>query len=263
MTGALKSWLRVAASAARAQVRFTRNDVEDLRPVLTMPLVTVVGLAILVHSQRSELASYALVAASLMTIGQMGLFVASEVIWRERHDETLELVVATPAPYVAVLMPRVLVLTLIGLVGFGESWAIARLLFAVDLTVHHPLLLVATLIASCFGSAGTAVLTAGLFSMGQQIRTFQNAVNGPLYLLGGVLVPTAFLPFWMQWLSPFVFFSWSATLLRAAFSPDPPRQVWVGLSAIVGLGVAAALLGSLVIARMLKRLRQTGTLGLA
>jgi ABC-2 type transport system permease protein len=256
-------WLRVAGSALRVQVAFTRNDIEDLRPLASMPLVTLVGLAILVHSGRAELAPYALVAGTLMTIGQMGLFVASELIWRERMWQTLELMVAAPASYVAVLLPRVLVLTTLGAVGFAESWLIAKLVFAAPLTIHHPVLLTATLLASCFASAGTAALMAGLFALSQQIRTFQNAVNGPLYLLGGVLVPTTFLPAWMQTLSPFVFFSWSADLMRASFAPAPPSGVCTGLLAILALGAASALLGGLVITRMLDRLRQSGTLGLA
>ena len=88
-------WLGIAAGAARAQLRLKRKDIEDLRPLRTMPFVTLVGVAILVHSARAELASYGLVA--LMTIGQRGLFVASEVIFRERQWQTLELTVAPPA----------------------------------------------------------------------------------------------------------------------------------------------------------------------
>jgi ABC-2 type transport system permease protein len=259
----LTSWLRVARSAVRAQVAFTRNDIEDLRPLASNPLVTLVGLAILMQSGRAELAPYALVAGTLITIGQMALFIASELIWRERQWQTIELMVATPAPYVAVLIPRVLVLTTLGAVGFVESWLIAKLAFSAPLTIHHPLLLAATLLATCFAAAGTATLTAGLFGLARTIRTYQNAINGPLYLLGGVLVPTAYLPAWMQALSPYVFFTWSANLMRAAFAPAAPSAVAISLLAIVGLGAASALLGALVVTRMLDRLRHNGALGLA
>lgn len=154
--------LRVAAGAARAQVQLTRNNIEDFRPIFTLPLAMLVSLAILVQSGRADLAHYGLVAATLMTIGQMGLFVASEIVFQERNGQTLELVLATPAPYVLVLLPRILVLTLLGLVGAAESWLLARLVFGLALTVHHPALLLATLLASSFASAGAAVLTAAL-----------------------------------------------------------------------------------------------------
>jgi len=86
------------AAAARAQLALTRQNVEDLRPILTMPLVCLIALAILSYSGRLELAAYALVAAVLMTIGQMGNFVASEIVFQERNEQTLELLVASPAP---------------------------------------------------------------------------------------------------------------------------------------------------------------------
>jgi len=256
------SLLRALSGAAWAQLQLTRQNIEDLRPILTMPLLTLVSLAVLVNSGRTELLHYGLVAAVLMTIGQMGNFVASEIVFQERHGQTLELVVASPSPYVGVLLARILVLTVGGLVGVAESWLIARLVFGLHLTIWHPLLLASTLLATSLATAGTALLTAALFSLGRQVRTFQNAINGPLYLLGGVLVPVAYLPDWLRPLSPFVFFSWAADLLRAAFETAEPAGVARGLSTIVLLGAAAGGLGALILRRMLDNLRRRGSLGL-
>ncbi len=128
--------------------------------------------------------------------------------------------------------------------------------------MYHPLLFVSTLLASSLAAAGTAVLTAALFSLGKQVRTFQNAINGPLYLLGGVLVPTTFLPAWLQPFSKVVFFYWSAKLLRASFAPEPPDGVARALLAVLALAVITWLIGGLVLRRMLDHLRRDGTLGL-
>jgi ABC-2 type transport system permease protein len=253
---------RVLVGAARAQARMTRQNIEDLRPILTMPLVTLVSLAVLVQSGRAELAPYGLVAAVLMTIGQMGNFVASEIVWQERNELTLELVVASPAPYYGVLLARVLVLTSLGLIGALESWLIARLVFGLHITVHHPLLALSTLVFASLAATGTALLTTALFALGSQVRTFQNAINGPLYLLGGVLVPISFLPGWLQPVSPFVFFYWAANMLRASLSAEPPVQVVQSLLAILALGLLTGLLARGFLTRMLDRLRQDGSLGL-
>ncbi len=258
----LRRLSRVLAGSARVQVRLTRHNIEDFRPLFGMPLVALVAIAILVHSGRADLAPRGLVAASLMTIGQMALFVASEIVFLERNGQTLELVVASPAPYVAVLSARVVVLAMLGVLGVAESWLIARCVFGLELTVYHPLLLISTLLASSLAAAGTAVLTAALFSLGKQVRTFQNAINGPLYLLGGVLVPTTFLPAWLQPLSKLVFFYWSAGLLRACFAPEPPPGVARALLAVLALAAFTWLLGGIVLRRMLDHLRRDGTLGL-
>jgi len=260
--GRLPRALRLFAAAARLQIQLTRNRIEDLRPLFGMPLVALVSVAILVHTGRSDLAAYGLVAALLMTIGQMGLFVASEIVFLERNEQTLELAVATPAPYWLVLFGRVLVLTVLGLLGAVESWLIVRVVFGLQLTVHHPALLIATLLATSLASAGTAMLAAALFSLGRQVRTFQNAVNGPLYLLGGVLVPVTYLPVWLQPLSPFVFFYWSANLLRAAFTPGEPAGAARGVAMILLLGGLSTLGGAWLLRRMLDHLRREGSLGL-
>jgi len=253
---------RILSGSAKVQAQLSRHNVEDFRPLFGMPLLALVSIAILVHSGRADLASRGLVAASLMTIGQMALFVASEIVFQDRNGQTLELIVASPAPYVAVLSARVLVLAGLGLLGFSESWLVARTVFGLNLEIYHPLLLATTLLASSIAAAGTAVLTAALFSLGRQVRTFQNAVNGPLYLLGGVLVPVTFLPPWLQPVCPLTFFYWSAKLLRACFVQGPPVAVPESLLSILSLAVITALVGAIALRRMLNNLRREGTLGL-
>ncbi|RYZ10090.1 MAG: ABC transporter permease [Myxococcales bacterium] len=253
---------RVFGGAARAQFQLTRRNIEDLRPLFGMPLVALVSVGVLVQSGRANLAAYGLVAATLMTIGQMGLFVASEIVFQERNGQTLELVVASPADIGLVLGARVTVLTAFGLVGMLESWLLVRVVFGLSLRVHHPGLLLTTLVLTSLAAAGTAMLTAALFSFGKQVRTLQNAVNGPFYLLGGVLVPTTFLPGWLQSLSPGVYFYWAANLLRAAFRPESPPAPGRGLAMIALLAIVAAALGALILRRMIHHLRREGTLGL-
>jgi ABC-2 type transport system permease protein len=241
----------------------TRHNVEDVMPLLTIPLFTFVSMAIMMQARRPDLASFALTAGFLMTLGQMGFFVASEIIVGERHSQTLELTVASPAPYFAVVMTRILIITLLGLAGLAISWVIVRYAFGVRLELSHPLVFAATLLATTFAQAGTAVLTASLFSMASEVRTLQHAMNGPLYLLGGVLVPASYLPHWLQPLSPCIYFSWAADLMRDSFKQPPPSAVLVRLGMILALGLAAAVIAALVLRRILDRLRADGRLGLA
>lgn len=264
-----QSWSRsrryayASLGAARMQVRTTLANVEDLTWVVTEPLLAIVAVAILVHARRPDLASHALSASFLMTIGQMGFWVGSDVLAHERHLETLELSVITPTPLVIVLLARILLISSVGLVGLVEGWLLIRGLFRVPLVIHHPWLLLATLLATMLAATGTSVLMAALFSLAREQRTLQNAVYGPLYLLGGVLVPVQYLPAILQPLSPFVFLSWSAELVRDSFTPADPRQVGLRLAAILGLGAVAFVLALLFIARIVNRLRQRGTLGLS
>jgi len=258
----LATWLRVFWGAALMQTRTTRANVEDLRPLWSMPLVSLISVAVLVHSGKPHLATYGFVASVLMTIGQMGNFVAGEVVFRDRIEQILELAVACPTPYYLALLARVTVITGLGMLGALESWIIVRVCFDIPLTIYHPWVALSALLCTSLAAAGTALLTTALFGLSSHVRTFQNAINGPLYLLGGVLVPVAYLPNSLQLLSPWVFFYWSASLLRAALVPEPVVHAAQSLVYILSLGAAAALLGIGVLQRMLDRLRHSGSLGL-
>ncbi len=254
--------IRVVLASIRAQVQMSRRNLEDLLPLITMPLYTLVFMAIFIYSGRRDLTGYALVAPLLITVAQMGIFVASEVIVRERSGGTIEMVVATPASFTLIIWARVAVLTCLGLVGFVESWLLARLAFNVSVTVHHFYLLVATLVLTTIASASTALITSVLISFMRSQRAFQNVLTFPLYLMSGVLVPVTFLPSFLQPFSRLLFLYWSANLLRDSLESAPPANPEIGLAAIALLAIGAGVLGTFLIERMLTYLKREGTLGL-
>ena len=256
-------WLRLMARTARAQVQMTRRNIEDLLPVLSIPLATLITLSILMHARRPDLAGHALVAVVLMTITQMGFFVGTELIVQDRHNQRLELIVASPASYFVLLGTRVFVLSAIGMVGFAEGWLIAWAAFGVRIAIYHPWLLLATLLLTTFAVAASALIFATLCSFGRTPRTVQNAIGGPLFLLGGVLVPVTYLPDFVQPVSRGLFLYWSADLLRDALTAADPIHPIARLHAIFLLGVIGGAIGLALLQRLLTHLRREGTLGLA
>ena len=198
-----------------------------------------------------------------MTLAQTGFWVGSDVLSIDRRRETLELAVVSPAPFWLVLFARVLTICSVGLIGFAEGWLIIRGVFGLTVRVHHPGLLVVTLLATLLAATATSVLMSALFSIARSVRTLQFTVAGPLYLLGGVLVPASYLPAWLQPLSPLVFLSWSADLMRDVFRPDVPRDLLLRFGALLVLTLAPALGAALLTARILDRLRREGTLSVS
>jgi ABC-2 type transport system permease protein len=81
-------------------------------------------------------------------------------------------------------------------------------------------------------------------------------------VLGGVLVPVALLPGWIQPLSKVVFLSWSADLLRASLAAGPVPDVGFRLAMIVVLGAIGFAVASELLRRVLRRVRVSGELGL-
>lgn len=254
--------LRLVVAVIRAQIQMTRRNVEDLFPIITIPLTSAAALAVLEYSGREDLAGYALVAAVLMSVGQMSFFVGSEILANEREGQTLELVVASPTEYYIPLLTRIIVLSSVGLLGFVEAWIVARAVFGLTVAIHHPALVAATLALTILVGSVTALITSTLFCFGRTTRTYQNAIAGPLYLLGGVLVPVSYLPDFVQPFSRLIFLFWSAELMRDALEPPRPEDVLLRLGAILALGAAGGLAGAILFSRLLGHLRREGTLGL-
>jgi ABC-2 type transport system permease protein len=255
--------VRALNGSLRAQVVLSLRSLDDARTLIAYPLFTLVFISVLEYSGRTDLASYALVATTLMNISGMAFLVASELVARERNGQTLELVVASPAPFFVILLPRIALITSLGFLGLVEAWLVVRLVAGVSVTFFHPWLLVATLIATLFAATGTALITAAFLCFGRSTRTIQNSMVFPLYVLGGVLVPVTFLPDWVEPLTRVIFLYWAAELMRDTMQAATPEDVLVRLSALIGLGVAGGVIGAALLSRMLDRLKRDGSLGLA
>ena len=244
----------------RLQVLMTVRTPNTVHVFVTAPLYTCVFLAITEHAHRRDLAGFAVLAPVLMSLWSMALMAAGELISQERERGTLEAVIATPARYSAVVVARIAAVTALSTLSLGETWAVAYGGFGVAVTVAHPLAFAAGMLLSAAAMAGTATCLSALFVLAPSARILQNTLSFPFFLLGGVLVPVRYLPGWIQPASKAVFLSWSAGLLRATLSPTTLHGVTTSLLAIALLGLAGYATGTLLIDRILRRVRVTGTL---
>lgn len=255
--------MRTFAAAFRFQLQVVAGDPNYLMPLVTVPMFTIVFLAIAEHAGRDDLTAYGVVAPVLIALWTMSLFVSGEIVDSDRWFGALEPAIAAPASFPVVLVARVFAVTAIALLSLPEVWVVARLVFDAPLTVHHPLAFALTLLATTIATSGTAVVMSALFVVARSVRTFQNALTYPFYVLGGVLVPVTFLPGWIQPLAKAVFLSWSSDLLRASLSPAPLHDLALRLGVVLGLGALGFALGSFLVVRMLGSVRASGTLGFA
>lgn len=210
---------------------------------------------------RRDLTVYAVVAPVLITLWGMALEISGDIVDSDRGVGILESVVATPVGFPTVVSGRVLAVTVLSFVGVAETWLVARIGFGVDVQVHHPAALAATLAVTGLATAGTAVVMAAIFVLARTARTFQNTLNYPVYLLAGVIVPVSFLPEWIRPLGRALFLSWSAELLRETLSPAPMADVVPRLGLILLLGGAGLAVGLAALHVVLRRVRVLGTLG--
>ncbi|HUH15920.1 MAG TPA: ABC transporter permease [Gaiellaceae bacterium] len=248
-------------AGARLQARLIRADPDYLMPLATIPLFAVAFLAIVRHAGRDDLTAYALLAPVLIALWSLSLYVSGEIVEGDRWAGTLEPAVAAPSPFALVVLGRIVAVTAVSLVSFAEVWLVARFLFRTGFELHHPWVFFATLGATVLAMAGTALLMSGLFVLARSARTFQNSLSYPFYVLGGVIVPVAFLPDWLEPVSRAVFLSWSADLFRDSLTAGAVEGAVARIATVLALGAAGFLAGRLALHWILRRVRAAGSLG--
>jgi ABC-2 type transport system permease protein len=241
------------------QLRTMRREAGDVMDIFVGPLYALIFLSIVQHAERPDLLGHAVLAPVLIALWSKALFVAGELIDRDRWAGTLEPAVATPASLQMVVLGRIAATTVFGFVALAQTWLIAWLLFGEVVRVHHPFVFLAAFAATILATAATAVIMAAVFVLARSARTFQNALSYPFYVLGGVLAPVALLPDWVQPLSRLVYLSWAADLLRDALSPQPVTAFWARLAVVLGLAAVSFAVGRFLLGRVLRRVRDLGT----
>jgi ABC-2 type transport system permease protein len=247
-------------AALRFQLLLIKNNPDYLLDIATAPIYTVIFLSVVQSAGRPDLAAHAVLAPALITLWWQSLMTSGEVIDSDRHYGVLEPLIATPASLHSIVLGRIAGVTLLSLFAFVESWLAARLLFGVTVGIPHPLLFFVALVVTAFAMAGTSAIMAGLFVRARTARTFQNSLSYPFFVLGGVMVPVALLPDWIEPLSRIVFLSWSSDLLRDSLGAGPVNNAAARIGIILVLGVVGIAVGRWLIGSLLERVRALGTL---
>ena len=247
----------------RLELRILAAAPDSLLPLFTAPLFTIIFLTIVRHGGRHDLQPDALMAPVLMTLWWFALFHGGNLVTSDRWQGLLEWALAAPTGLASVILGRIVATMSFGLVGFFEVWGIGEAVFGVGIPFDHPLELALTLLGTIFAMSGTAVAFAALFVLTRNAYTFTNSASFPFYVLGGVFVPIAILPGWIQPLSSAIFMSWSADLLRASLKPAHIHDFWGRLGMVVLLGTVSFAIGRAVLALVFRRMRVTGELATA
>jgi ABC-2 type transport system permease protein len=252
--------MRAFLAGARIQLAFFRAYPDALIPFFTAPMFSVIFQMIFKHAGRQDLTGYAAVAPVFIALWWMALFNSGWTITMERWNGTIEMLVAAPSSFAAVIFGRITTTTLAGIVSFGETWIVARL-FGTTIHIEHRWAFLATIVVTLAAMAGTAVAMASMFVLARNAVTFSNSASFPFYVLGGILVPVSLLPHWVRPVSSIVFLSWSADLLRAGLRPTPIHDFGFRLGMVGVLGACGLGVGVWAMHVILRRVRGTGELG--
>ncbi|MFE9246967.1 ABC transporter permease [Nocardiopsis sp. NPDC006938] len=242
------------------QTRAMSRSADTYFSLIGAPFTTAVLMSMVLYSGRSDLAAYAVVAPTLMSLWTAALMFSGEMISEDRENGRLEPLVASPASLPSLVFGRLCGAMLISLPAFALAVLVAGVGFGHWITIHHPVVFVLAMVATALGTAATTTALSALFIATPNPRIVQNTLSMPMFLLAGVMVPVALYPGWVEGVSRVLYLSWAADLFRDSLTPGPVEALALRLLTVLALGALALAVGSLTLVRFLRRARAEGTL---
>jgi ABC-2 type transport system permease protein len=198
--------------------------------------------------------------ASVMAIWSSVAFSAGGAIELQRRLGTLELLVAAPAPFGALLAPITIATSAIGVYALGATLLWGRLLFGISLHFEHPLLFALSLPVAIVAIGMLGLILAATLILYRAALFLGASFEYPVWLVTGLLVPLSLLPGWVAPISWLLAPTWGMRAIRESAVGGSPLAA-IAMCVALSVGYAAI---AVVCLRVFERLaRERATLALA
>jgi ABC-2 type transport system permease protein len=202
---------------------------------------------------------YASLGASVMGIWSATSTSASGAIQQQRWLGTLELLVAAPANFALVMLPLTIAMATIGLYSMIATLAWGYFVFGVDVELVHPLLFVLAVPVTIASIGAVGFLLSVAVVRYRTAWALGNALEYPVWLVCGFLVPLSLLPDWVRPISWALAPTWGVRAIREAAIGGSPLP---DLLVCFAIGAGCVALGFALVEVMLRAARRTASLSL-
>ena len=252
---------RVVALGLVIHVKHLSRNAFDVMATTIWPLVYAT-LAYFMFRAGSEPEALLLASlgATVMGIWSITTVGAADAIQRQRWAGVLELLVAAPTPFWAVLLPITIASSTIGIYALVSTLLWGRFLFGIPLHLEQPRLFAL--------SIPPTIVSIGLlgFVMASVVVRFRagwavgNMFEYPVWLVTGLLIPVAILPGWAEPISWLLAPTWGMRALsESAFGGGMPIFA-IGMCLV--LSAAYTVIGAVLLGQFLQSARRRATLSL-
>ncbi|MDP9251239.1 MAG: ABC transporter permease [Chloroflexota bacterium] len=203
---------------------------------------------------------YVALGAGMMGVWSTTIFGCGGAIAWQRWEGTLELLVNAPSRYDFILVGQTLGAVVFGFYGILATLAWGVLLFGMPIQATYPLILPLSLLAAVVSLASLGMLIATTFVLYRHASALSNMLEYPIWLIAGLLVPVATLPFWVQPMSWLLAPTWGMEAIRGAAIGTAPPLLAIGMC--FALAVVYYLLARITLVFVLAKARRDATLSL-
>jgi ABC-2 type transport system permease protein len=201
----------------------------------------------------------AAVGASVMGVWSSVATTASISLQNERRQGTLELLVAAPSPFVLVVVPMTMAMATIGLYSLVATLLWGRFAFQIPISIDQPLVFVAAAVATAVGISLMGFLLAVSAVRYRSAWALGSALEFPIWIVCGFVIPIATLPAWVQPISWILPPTWGVAAINdAAFGGTP----WGDIAMCLALSLVYGVIGVFIATRLVNSARTHATLAL-
>lgn len=203
---------------------------------------------------------YVALGAGMMGVWSTTLFGCGGAIAWQRWEGTLELLVSAPARYDVILVGQTFGAVVLGFYGIAATLLWGVVLFGMPIEATFPLILPFSLAAAIISLGSLGMLIATTFVLYRHANALGNLLEYPIWLITGLLVPVATLPFWVQPISWLLAPTWGMDAIRGATIGAEPPLLAIGMCLVLAVVYYVAARFTLVF--VLDKARRDATLAL-
>ena len=236
--------IRVFLTGLRVQVLQLLRSSFDLAAMFTWPIVySSIAYYLLDARESPRLLLGAGLASAVMVMWSQVVVGSSSSFDLMRQNGTLELMVAAPVPLLSILAPVMLTSAAFGLYGLVVTLVWGRLAFGIPLGVAHPAAAAVSIPACVVAIGALGLIVASTFVLYRAAFFLGVAMQYPVWIACGLLVPLAILPGWLGPVSWVLGPTWGFQAInRAVLGGDPWRPIGFCLAVTAAYGLATVVL---------------------
>ena len=232
----------------------------DMFVVVASPLIFATLAYFLFQNGHGQSLLVAALASGVMGIWSSTTAQGAGALQTQRRLGILELLVASPTPFWAVVLPITVAISAIGVYSLAVGLVYVRLLFGVAISISDWAAFAVSIPAAIVAIGSLGFLFASALVRYRSAFMLGNLFEWPVWMISGLLIPVAVLPGWLQPVSWLFAPTWGMRALRhATLGTGSP---WVDVAACLILSVGYLVLGSLCLRFFIRSARARATLAL-
>jgi ABC-2 type transport system permease protein len=231
--------------------------------VIVQPIIVALLAIYMLRNTAGFEAIYVIVGSAMTGLWSGTLFFSSFNIEFERWTGNLENIVGSPTHLATVIIGKTLANSTMSVSSMLFSYPLAAFLFGFRLTIAHPVHFAVSLLLTVLALISMGLVIAPFMSVNLGAGVWANALEFPMFIVGGFLFPVVLLPAWTTPISYVLSPYWAARALHDTSSGGVPlSDVYLSWALLIGFSVMYWFVSAWLFGVLLRRAREEATLGL-